>query len=111
MRMLLCAAGIASACYVLATVALAWRTPIPRRWVWLLISLVCAPTVTVGRVSRPLDLDLFAVVILGIAWGHGADGSTVSVGLPLGALLFRQRRRALIAAAFPARASNTLDAI
>ena len=105
------ALGLASAIYSISTARLAYRSPIERRWLWVLCSLACSPTVRLDTATGSIGTQLISVTLLGLGWVSTPAGSIVIVAFPAGALLFRQRRRSLIARNYPATPLADLDRI
>ncbi len=109
MAYVLGALGLASLLFAISSARLAYRSVIERRWLWVLLCLVCAPVSSLSLPGGTVRTSVLSIVFFGIAYFSQPDGTAVlQVGLPLGALLFRHRRMKLLAAARPARSSAQL---
>lgn len=102
-------AGIASLIFCVATARRAWRSPIRHRWWWTFVCIVCAPVMTYNGKTGSVSTSMFSASLFGLGVGTNWNGGWVQFAPPLGALVFLQRRRALIAAALPARSDADLD--
>lgn len=102
--------GLTSLAFCLATAWLALRSPIRHRYWWSFVSLLAAPVMTMNWAGGKLSTSVLAVQLLGIGFQLGIDGAStwLSVAPPVGALLFRQRRRGLIRKHRPMLAENQL---
>lgn len=104
-------AGIASLIVSVATARRAWRSHIRHRWWWTFVCLVCAPVMTYdGRTGR-VSTSVLSASLFGLGVGTNPNGGWVQFAPPLGALLFLQRRRALIAAACQARSDADVSGV
>ena len=110
MRLFLIILGIGIAAFCSWTAIQAFRSPIRHPWWWAFVSVLCGPVTTICVEGCTLSTKLLAVIVLGVAYGHSVpDGHTViQLGFPAGALLFRSRRRQLLAAARPMLAEDQL---
>lgn len=109
MRWVLIVLGLASMAFCVVTAWQAYRSPIRRRWLWTLVCATCAPIVVFDTGSGAVSTHLLAFVLLGMSYTAGENGWLLTVGLPAGALLFRQRQRQLVADAFPALSEEELE--
>ena len=103
------AAGFAIVVAAVLTGRCALRSPIRHRWYWAFLSILCSPGVSLDTGTGLVSTHILPIIFFGLAYERHANGMLVSVGLPMGALLFRQRRRMLIARAFPAMSDDALD--
>jgi hypothetical protein len=99
--------------FIATSAVLAARSPIQRRWWWVFVCLLAAPTTAFDWGSGAIATSLFHIQLFGAGFQtHGADGPTdVNLAFPLGAVLFRHRRRRLIRQARPMLAEDDLDRI
>lgn len=103
--------GLSSMVFCVLTAWRAYRSPIRGRWLWTLVSATCAPVVVLDTASGAISTHLLASVLLGMSYMPSGNGWLLTVGVPAGALLFRQRQRQLVADAFPALSEEALDRV
>jgi hypothetical protein len=101
--------GLAVLAFALRIAWMALRSPVRHRYWWAFVSTVCAPTISLDLNTGAISSHLFSFVILGVSWVQGGTGSLIDLGVPCGALLFLQRRRQLVAAAYPALSEEALE--
>jgi hypothetical protein len=112
--LLLRVATIATAVAVMAfgfrTAWVAMRSPIGHPYWWAFVSLLGAPVTTVDWWTGRVTTAVFSVQFLNAGFGAGPPGTPawIAVAFPVGALLFRQRRRHLVGERFPARPESHL---
>ena len=86
----------------LVAAVLAARSPIRRKWLWVAISLLGAPGVTVDWNTGHFLTRVALIQVLGVGVSRSVDPGAhwhITVAFPLGAVIFLARRRALIARA------------
>ena len=86
----------------LVAAVLAARSPIRQKWLWVAISLLGAPGVTVDWNTGQFLTRVALIQVLGAGVSRSTDPGAhwlITVAFPLGAVIFLARRRALIARA------------
>ena len=108
MRLVLVLLGLGIAGFCLRTAFQAFRSPILHPWWWTFVCVLCAPVTSFNIDTGALSTNVLSGVLFGIGYWHALpNGPTVvQTGFPVGALLFLQRRRRLIAAARPMLAED-----
>src|SRR6266581_3491196 len=110
-RSLFSIAAFLALTFGLGTAVRAYRSPIRRRWLWILISLLGAPVTTMNWTTGEIATRALTVQLLNV--GVVRPGPTapwfLSVAFPIGAFLFLNRRRRLVATARPLLAEDQLD--
>jgi hypothetical protein len=92
------------------TAWIAFRSPIGHRYWWAFVSLLGAPVASFNWSSGLSDttIMLFQLPPVWFSTGSADDQAWIAVAFPLGAVLFRQRRRRLVGERFPMRAEDKL---
>ena len=109
-RALFCLSAVGVLAFIAHTELLVFRSPIRRRWLWALIVLVAAPTTILSWQSGAVTTALLHLQVMGVGFSWDADTVlALGVSFPAGAVLFRQRRRALIRAQRPMISTQDLD--
>ena len=92
------------------TAWVAFRSPINHPYWWAFVSLLGTPVTTLTWGTGAIDTRILTVQfpILGFTFGGPDIPTLLAIGFPVGALVFRQRRRSLIARRYPARPENQL---
>ena len=86
----------------LVAAVLAALSPIHRKWLWVAISLLGAPGVSVDWNTGQFLTRVALIQVLGVGVSRSRDPGAhwhITVAFPLGAVIFLARRRALIARA------------
>jgi uncharacterized membrane protein (DUF441 family) len=99
MKVLFVTAAVLVLATVLTSAVVALRTPLRRRWVWVIISLLGAPGLTLNWETSQLQSRVIIFQVLGVGFSKRvAPGAPwrLSVAFPLGAVLFLARRRNLV---------------
>lgn len=105
--------GLVSLGFCLVTARLALRSPIRHRYWWTFVSLLAAPVLTMNWAGGSLSTRVLGIQLLGVGFQLGVNGAPtwLSVAPPIGAILFRQRRRELIRKHRPLVAEDQLPRV
>ena len=97
-RLLIVLAAAAVLAFSVLTAIKAFRSRIRHPWFWAFVSLLAAPVMTMNWTTGQVGTELLTIQLFGVGAVRPLSGSTwyVSVAFPVGALLFRNRRRQLI---------------
>jgi hypothetical protein len=96
--------------FSLVSAVFAYRSDIRRRLLWALVCLVGGPVTTMNWETGALRTRMMSVQLLGVAAIKPGPSAPwfVSVAFPFGAVLFRTRRKRLIADHHPLRAEDQI---
>jgi hypothetical protein len=95
----------------LVAAVLAARSPIRHKWLWVAISLLAAPAVSVDWNTGEFLSRVALIQVFGVGVSRSIDPGAhwhITVAFPLGAVIFLARRRALIAGASASPASGAV---
>jgi hypothetical protein len=86
--------------FTLCALAVALRTPVRRRWLWIVFILFGVGRFAVNWTTGELGVQPFTAQLFGASVSNPGYGPwTIGLSVPLGAILFLLRRRALAASA------------
>ena len=98
------AAALLIAAFSITTAVVCWRTPIPRRkWLWRIFVLVSFGSLSLNWATGELRYQIFNFLLFGAAFTKGFYGPVLlTLGFPLGAIVFWWRRKAWLTPPAPA---------
>jgi hypothetical protein len=81
--------------FVLWTVVVCWRTPMPKRkWLWIIFVLLGVGTATLNWTSGDVRVGIFSITLFGVGFMKPLYGALMlQIGLPIGAAVFWFRRK------------------